>query len=100
MMGLQICRQRSLMALAGVVLVASGATALQAQQMYSAPYYGPSAAQYSAPVQQPGYGQQYRQPYGYGQAQAYPQQSYGQLSQGYGYPQQQAYPQQQPYQAP
>ena len=104
---------RRLAAVAAVVLVGLGPTALYGQQMYAAPYYGPSAAQYAPPMQQPGYGQpQYRQPYAaqpygqpqYSQPQPYPQQNYAQPSQGayaqpQQYPQQQAYTQQ-PYQAP
>jgi hypothetical protein len=103
-------------AVVAVVLVAFGPATVRAQQMYAAPYYGPSAAQYAPPMQQPAYGQpQYRQPYAqqpyeqpqYSQPQPYPQQGYAQPSQGYGYsqPQAQPYPQrqaytQQPYQAP
>lgn len=106
---------RRLAAVAAVmVLVGLGPAALYGQQMYAAPYYGPSAAQYAPPMQQPGYGQpQYRQPYAaqpygqpqYSQPQPYPQPNYAQPSQGYpqqGYGQQpynqQPYPQQVPQQ--
>jgi hypothetical protein len=92
-------------ALAAVVaVVLLGSSAVFAQQMYSAPYYGPAAPQYAPPT----YGQmQYAQPQPYAQpsyaqpsyaqpsyAQPYPQQGYGQ--QGQQPYAQQAYPQ--PYQ--
>ena len=100
-----IVTTRRVVALAAVVaVVLLGSSAVFAQQMYSAPYYGPAAPQYapptygqmpyaqSRPYAQPSYAQpSYAQP---SYAQPYPQQGYGQ--QGQQPYAQQAYPQ--PYQ--